>query len=66
MSVFLGASDKGDEGTWSNTDGTEFIGFWIPGEPNNSGGEEHCLSTSHVRLLNDSPCDKQKHFGAEY
>nr|KAF6446199.1 CD207 molecule [Rousettus aegyptiacus] len=63
---WIGLTKTGSEGDWYWVDDTPFdkvqsMRFWIPGEPNNSGNNEHCanLQTSSLQSWNDAPCDKQ-------
>ncbi|KAM5318446.1 C-type lectin domain family 4 member K [Glossophaga mutica] len=57
---------KGSEGAWHWVDGTPFnkvqsMKFWIPGEPNNTGNNEHCadIKMSSLQSWNDASCDNQ-------
>lgn len=44
--LFLGASDAGEEGTWTWVDGTPWdFTFWYAGQPNDYGGTEDFLAT---------------------
>ncbi|KAF6102588.1 CD207 molecule [Phyllostomus discolor] len=57
---------KGSEGVWHWVDDTPFnkvqsVKFWAPGEPNNTGNNEHCvhITMSSLQSWNDISCDKQ-------
>nr|XP_051693554.1 C-type lectin domain family 4 member K isoform X3 [Oryctolagus cuniculus] len=61
---WIGLSKAGSEGHWYWADGTSFneaqsVRFWIPGEPNNMGNGEHCVSikVSLLQSWNDASCD---------
>jgi hypothetical protein len=44
--VYLGATDEKEEGKWVWVDGTKWeFTAWLGGQPNNSFGSEHYLST---------------------
>ncbi|XP_069436599.1 C-type lectin domain family 4 member K isoform X2 [Ovis canadensis] len=64
LPYWIGLTKAGSEGDWHWVDGTPFNKvqsekFWIPGEPNNYGNNEHCvnLKTSSLRSWNDASCD---------
>ncbi|XP_053519357.1 C-type lectin domain family 4 member K [Artibeus jamaicensis] len=57
---------KGSEGAWHWVDDTPFnevqsMKFWIPGEPNNTGNNEHCanIKMSSLQSWNDASCDSR-------
>ncbi|KAF6320944.1 CD207 molecule [Rhinolophus ferrumequinum] len=61
---WIGLTKAGSEGTWKWVDDTPFDKvlsrrFWIPGEPNNYGHNEHCtnLKMPSLQSWNDAPCD---------
>ena len=64
QSVWIGGTDKDDEGKWKwSPSGTELsYTNWHPGEPNNVNGNEHCLAaiglpgTWHNGKWNDGLC----------
>ena len=61
--VWLGGSDIEEEGVWKWTDCTPWeLTFWPPGEPSNSGGQEHCLHLGVNRNWNDAPCGITKSY----
>ncbi|OWK10575.1 hypothetical protein Celaphus_00005737 [Cervus elaphus hippelaphus] len=64
LPYWIGLTKAGSEGDWHWVDGTPYNKvqsekFWIPGEPNNYGNNEHCvnLKTSALRSWNDASCD---------
>uniref|UniRef100_G1T8P6 CD207 molecule n=1 Tax=Oryctolagus cuniculus TaxID=9986 RepID=G1T8P6_RABIT len=69
---WIGLSKAGSEGHWYWADGTSFneaqsVRFWIPGEPNNMGNGEHCVSikVSLLQSWNDASCDDKLLFVSE-
>ena len=65
--LWLGGNDLANEGrfVWlSDSEPVENEAFnvWVPGEPNNSRGIEHCLEFTHSegssRAFNDEPCSE--------
>ncbi|XP_006093061.1 C-type lectin domain family 4 member K, partial [Myotis lucifugus] len=61
---WIGLTKAGTDGDWYWVDETPFnkvqsMKFWIPGEPNNLGNNEHCanLKMSSLQSWNDAPCD---------
>ncbi|KAM8787324.1 C-type lectin domain family 4 member K [Rhynchonycteris naso] len=65
LTHWIGLTKAGSEGNWHWVDDTPFnkvqsIRFWIPGEPNNTGNNEHCanLSVSSLQSWNDASCDR--------
>merc|ERR1711953_1275463 len=43
--TWMGGTDIDEEGTWKWRDGSPFkFTFWHSGEPNNSGGNQHCMN----------------------
>ncbi|XP_005867844.1 PREDICTED: C-type lectin domain family 4 member K [Myotis brandtii] len=64
LPYWIGLTKAGTDGDWYWVDETPFnkvqsMKFWIPGEPNNLGNNEHCanLKMSSLQSWNDSPCD---------
>ncbi|XP_019503165.1 PREDICTED: C-type lectin domain family 4 member K [Hipposideros armiger] len=62
---WIGLTKAGSEGDWKWVDDTPFnkalsMRFWIPGEPNNTGNNEHCANMNRYSLQswNDASCDK--------
>ncbi|XP_062595640.1 CD209 antigen-like protein C [Saccostrea cucullata] len=58
--VWLGASDIQQEGKFVSVSNAERLHYshWISGQPNNSGGLEHCATYwIPKRGMNDSPCN---------
>lgn len=50
---YIGGRKEG--GSWEWTDGSTFdFTHWLPGEPNNLGGAEKCLSVGHPTIGNGS------------
>ncbi|XP_054442911.1 C-type lectin domain family 4 member K [Pteronotus mesoamericanus] len=63
---WIGLTKAGSEGDWYWVDDTPFdkvqsMKFWIPGEPNNTGNNEHCVNikTSSLQSWNDASCDNK-------
>ncbi|KAI1887285.1 hypothetical protein AGOR_G00188670 [Albula goreensis] len=55
-SVWIGLTDRENEGTWKWVDGTTLTtGYWRSGEPNNAGSGEDCAAM-HPEGWNDLPC----------
>ncbi|XP_052030076.1 C-type lectin domain family 4 member K [Apodemus sylvaticus] len=66
---WIGLTKAGSEGNWYWVDQTPFNKeqskrFWIPGEPNNTGNNEHCanLRVYALKCWNDSSCDNMFFF----
>jgi len=53
---WIGLSDGGVEGQFTNPDGSMFA-TWNEGEPNNHGGNEDCVAIGAGSKWNDCPCD---------
>lgn len=67
-SAWIGLSDTVDEGFMRWLDGTDPVfAAWWPGEPNDAGGNEDCISTNFgdVGWWNDWPCDTYLPFVCE-
>jgi len=61
--IWLGGTDISQEGTWDWTDGTPFdYSDWYPGEPNNHGGNQDCLSERKEHKWDDDGCEKEQFF----
>ncbi|XP_019572683.2 C-type lectin domain family 4 member K [Rhinolophus sinicus] len=65
LSHWIGLTKAGSDGDWKWVDDTPFDKvlsrrFWIPGEPNNAGNNEHCANLLKYSLQswNDALCDK--------
>ncbi|XP_075392019.1 C-type lectin domain family 4 member K [Tenrec ecaudatus] len=63
---WIGLTKAGSDQDWVWADGTPFskaqsARFWIPGEPNNAGNNEHCayLKAASLQSWNDVSCDRQ-------
>ncbi|XP_059263753.1 C-type lectin domain family 4 member K [Mustela nigripes] len=63
---WIGLTKAGTEGDWYWVDNTPFdkvqsARFWIPGEPNNYGNNEHCanIKMSSLQSWNDASCDNK-------
>ena len=64
---FIDGTDDGDEGQWTwNSTGKELeYTNWLPGQPDNFKGREHCLTLRghyYNSLWNDYPCDMELPF----
>ena len=59
--VFMGADDIGHEGLWYTKDGGGIGVPWGGSQPDNAGGNEHCLEMIGS-WANDIPCDHPRHF----
>uniref|UniRef100_A0A8C8VXD2 C-type lectin domain family 4 member K n=1 Tax=Peromyscus maniculatus bairdii TaxID=230844 RepID=A0A8C8VXD2_PERMB len=64
LPLWIGLTKAGNEGEWYWVDETSFNmkqseRFWIPGEPNNAGSNEHCanIRVASPRAWNDASCD---------
>jgi len=56
-SLWIGANDLATEGQWVWVDGSPATyTLWNNGEPNNSGGNEHCCQYYTSGLWNDANC----------
>ncbi|KAM3595902.1 uncharacterized protein V6R79_004905 [Siganus canaliculatus] len=57
--TWIGLSDIHKEGSWMWSDGSAVnFAFWLRGEPNNLGGNEHCVHNNfrQERKWNDDKC----------
>ncbi|KAL6086254.1 hypothetical protein STEG23_034544 [Scotinomys teguina] len=66
LPLWIGLTKAGSEGDWYWVDKTLFNmkqseRFWILGEPNNTGNNEHCanIRVSSPRAWNDASCDNK-------
>ncbi|XP_053190407.1 lactose-binding lectin l-2-like [Scomber japonicus] len=62
--TWIGLSDIHKEGRWMWSDGSavNFV-LWNKGEPNNSGGKEHCAHKYGSALIwNDATCSRKSSF----
>ncbi|XP_004369288.1 C-type lectin domain family 4 member K [Trichechus manatus latirostris] len=66
ISHWIGLTKTGSEGDWYWVDDTPFnkvqsVRFWIPGEPNNVGNNEHCanIRAASLQSWNDDSCDNK-------
>ncbi|XP_019126318.1 ladderlectin isoform X1 [Larimichthys crocea] len=62
---WVGATDAVEESQWFWSDGSKFdYHFWGGDEPNNLGGNEHCVEMNDSEDLswNDLPCDTKLPF----
>ncbi|XP_056124458.1 galactose-specific lectin nattectin-like [Rhinichthys klamathensis goyatoka] len=61
---WIGGNDGGHEGVWLWTDGTKMnFQYWLPGEPDNANGNEHCLEMNFGNgHWNDEVCSQKKPF----
>ena len=56
-STWIGGNDIDEEGTWKWTDGSPFdFTFWDRGQPDNWGGNEHCMHHGFFGHWNDQSC----------
>ncbi|KAK1879694.1 Lactose-binding lectin l-2 [Dissostichus eleginoides] len=55
--TWIGLSDIYEQGRWVWSDGcaAKYF-FWKQGEPNNQGGNEHCVFNNWSGKWNDTPC----------
>jgi len=68
--MWIGATDNGHEGKWTNLDGsTALANFWSKGEPNNLGGYQNCAVANFVSggwggkgTWDDQPCASANSF----
>ncbi|XP_031150862.1 galactose-specific lectin nattectin-like isoform X1 [Sander lucioperca] len=57
--TWMGGFDSVKEGEWMWSDGSTFdYKSWAPGQPDNTGGIEHCLEMNYQDKWNDYLCDK--------
>ncbi|XP_078611500.1 uncharacterized protein LOC144881959 [Branchiostoma floridae x Branchiostoma japonicum] len=65
-SSWIGLHDRREEGSFEWVDGSALGTYnnWGPGEPNNSGGKEDCISycVPWTGTWNDAPCDSLLHY----
>ncbi|XP_077295203.1 macrophage mannose receptor 1-like [Arctopsyche grandis] len=64
-SYMLGLTDGFQEGNFVKSDGKPVHNLylnWNPGEPNNGGGNENCVSLLTSHTYNDIPCDLKYKF----
>ncbi|XP_036620535.1 C-type lectin domain family 4 member K [Trichosurus vulpecula] len=66
---WIGLTKIGSSGNWRWVDGTlyierENVRFWVKGEPNNVGENEHCVTLEKSSLMswNDRTCDQEMQF----
>eukprot|EP00058_Branchiostoma_floridae_P003426 XP_002588914.1 hypothetical protein BRAFLDRAFT_89102 [Branchiostoma floridae] len=63
---WIGLHDQREEGSFEWVDGSALGMYnnWGPGEPNNSGGKEDCISyfTHWTGIWNDARCDSSLHY----
>uniref|UniRef100_A0A8C6NRT6 C-type lectin domain-containing protein n=1 Tax=Nothobranchius furzeri TaxID=105023 RepID=A0A8C6NRT6_NOTFU len=62
---WVGGTNAGWVHMWRWTDGTPFtFDSWGPGEPNNQGGNEHCMDMNLFGqdYVNDEDCSQQNSF----
>ncbi|XP_050021410.1 C-type lectin domain family 4 member K [Alexandromys fortis] len=66
LPFWIGLTKAGTNGDWYWVDETPFNmeqsrRFWIPGEPNNTGNNEHCanIRVSFPQAWNDASCDSK-------
>eukprot|EP00937_MAST-01D_sp_MAST-1D-sp2_P005076 g5076.t1 len=60
--VWLGATDRAREGTWTNVDGSMPFLAWASGQPDNWGGGEDCIELANDARLNDQACTTKRAF----
>ena len=62
--AFFGGNDREEEGTWKWADCAPWdFTFWNPGEPNNGGGVQNCLSHDLPKWgWDDDTCSNEKWF----
>ncbi|XP_019060886.1 C-type lectin domain family 4 member K [Fukomys damarensis] len=65
LPTWIGLTKAGSEGKWYWVDDTPFnkdsVRFWLPGEPNNMGSNEHCanIKVPSLQSWNDASCDNK-------
>jgi|GEM_PF-6076592 len=66
---WIGFDDRETEGIWLSPEGLEpSFTNWHPGEPNNSGGNEHCVQLNRFwpnGTWNDEPCQTPLPYSCE-
>ena len=60
LPIWLGGTDEGREGQWqwvsNGQNVTMTSDFWLPGQPDNGSGTEHCLEMNIGGAWNDEQC----------
>ncbi|XP_042855634.1 mannose-binding protein C-like [Penaeus japonicus] len=66
-SFWLLADDASTEGVWENTDTDEVLPYanWIPGQPDNGGGNEDCAEINSNAEWNDLPCGSSRSYACQ-
>ena len=65
---WVGLDDTGTEGEFVHSDGEpkDNLTTWLPGEPNNARGNEHCTSVRIGNGLNDLPCHRSQRYVCQW
>uniref|UniRef100_A0A3B3Y948 C-type lectin domain-containing protein n=1 Tax=Poecilia mexicana TaxID=48701 RepID=A0A3B3Y948_9TELE len=61
--TWIGGHDAVDERRWLWSDGSSFeYAHWYSNQPDNSGGNQHCLEINYGDYWNDMPCTYTRPF----
>lgn len=66
--MWTSGNDLGQEGrfVWASTGQPLTYKNFLPNQPDNASGKEHCLELRHGGLWNDSVCDIKQFFICQF